>query len=174
MPLTQKVPWKNQRSQLLSRLISLSAIPVAAWMFVLPALAQDNTEPITLSGSAAQVQGVTAGDYSLTALAGRDRRRRLCLGYGSAEPNHTLVLSKPARRLQVTVESGGDTTLLIQGPQGIDCNDNPGRNQLNAAVDYSDWPEGTYRIWVGSFSRGDRLNYTLRISEPTPSDNSRR
>ncbi|MGI8935335.1 MAG: hypothetical protein ACR2FS_14805 [Phormidesmis sp.] len=174
MPLTQKIPWTNWRSLPLRRLVSLSAIPIAAWIFVLPAIAQENAEPITLSEGTAQVRGVTAGDYSLTALAGRDRRRRLCLGYGSAEPNHTLVLSNPARRLQVAVESGGDTTLLIQGPQGIDCNDNPVRNQLDAAVDYSDWPKGTYRIWVGSFSRGDRLNYTLRISEPTPSGNSRR
>lgn len=173
MPLTQRIPWTSWRSRPLRRLISLSVIPIAAGMFVLPAIAQDSAEPITLSGGTAQVQGVTAGDYSLTSLAGRDRRRRLCLGYGSADPNHTLVLSKPARRLQVAVESGGDTTLLIQGPQGIDCNDNPGRNQLDAAIGYADWPEGTYRIWVGSFSRSDRLNYTLRISEPAPSDYSR-
>lgn len=174
MPLTQKVPWLNWRSLPLRSLVSLSLIPIVAGLSVLPAIAQDNAESITLSGGTAQVRGVTAGDYSLTSLAGRDRRRRLCLGYGSADPNHTLVLSKPARRLQVAVESGGDTTLLIQGPQGIDCNDNPGRNQLDAAIDYADWPEGTYRIWVGSFSRSDRLNYTLRISEPTSSGNNRR
>lgn len=158
----------------IARILSLSVMPITAWMLAGPAIAQDNSEPITLTDGAAQVQGVSAADYSLTLLAGRDRRRRLCLGYGATQPSHTLVLSEPYPRLQIAVDSGGgDTTLLVQGPNGIDCNDNPGRNQRDAVVTDTDWPEGTYRIWVGSFNEGDRLNYTLEVSESAPSNDSR-
>ena len=131
------------------------------------AKADVNGEPITLTAGSAVVQGTTSGSDSLTQLAARDRRRKLCLGYANAEPNYILVLTEDQPRLQVAVNSnGGDTTLLIQGPSGIDCNDNARRGDRDAAVIDSDWPAGKYKIWVGSFSQGDQLNYTLRISEP--------
>jgi hypothetical protein len=125
-------------------------------------------EPITLTAGAAEVQGVTAdGDrtpQSLTQLASRDRRRKLCLGYSTTEPGHTFVLSENQPRLQVAVESEGrDTTLLIQGPRGIDCNDNARRGNRDAAITDSDWPAGTYQIWVGAFNPGDTIDYVLRI-----------
>jgi len=128
-------------------------------------------EPITLTAGSAVVQGTTSGSNSLTQLAARDRRRKLCLGYANAEPNHILVLTEDQPRLQVAVDSkGGDTTLLIQGPKGIDCNDNARRGDRDAAVIDSDWPAGRYQIWVGSFNPSDELNYTLRVSEPDSAD----
>ncbi len=128
-------------------------------------------EPITLMAGSAVVQGTTSGSDSLTQLAARDRRRKICLGYANAEPNHILVLTEDQPRLQVAINSnGGDTTLLIQGPRGINCNDNARRGDRDAAVIDSDWPAGRYQIWVGSFSQGNPLNYTLRVSEPDSVD----
>ena len=124
-------------------------------------------ESIVFTGAAAQAQGTTAGQYQLTQLAARDRHRKLCLGYGSRQPDHTLELSEAQARLRVAVNSdGGDTTLLIQGPWGIDCNDNRGRNQRDAAITDTNWPAGTYLIWVGGYNRGDRIDYQLNVSEP--------
>jgi hypothetical protein len=128
-------------------------------------------EPMTLTTGAAEVQGVTASrdraTQSMTQLASRDRRRKLCLGYATPEPSHVLVLSENQPRLQVAVDSeGSDTTLLIQGPRGIDCNDNAQRGDRDAAITDSDWPAGTYQIWVGAFNPGDAINYVLRIGAP--------
>ena len=128
-------------------------------------------EPITLTAGSAVVRGTTSGSDSLTQLAARDRQRKLCLGYANAEPNHILVLTEDQPRLQIAVDSsGGDTTLLIQGPKGIDCNDNARRGDRDAAIADSSWPAGKYQIWVGSFNQGNQLNYTLRISEPDSLD----
>jgi hypothetical protein len=127
--------------------------------------AQNAAQTMTLSAGQAQAQGTTAGSYSLNQLAARDRRRRLCLGYGDRQPSHTLVLTEAAPRLRVAVTSSGDTTLLIQGPDGIDCNDNYQGNP-DALVTGQNWPEGTYRIWVGAFEEGDQLNYELRVFDP--------
>ncbi|MGB3296949.1 MAG: hypothetical protein WBA76_01675 [Phormidesmis sp.] len=131
----------------------------------------DELAPMTLTAGEAIAQGTTSGRDSLTQLAARDRRRKICLGYANADPDHILILIDDQPRLQVAVDSsGGDTTLLIQGPKGIDCNDNARRGDRDAAVIDSDWPAGKYRIWVGSFSQGEQLNYTLRISEPDSVD----
>ena len=126
-------------------------------------LSQAPASPSRLRADGSEVQGTTAGSYSLTQLAARDRRRKLCLGYGTQDPSHLLELEADQGRLQIRVESGNDTTLLIQGPNGIDCNDNYTRDHRDAAITRSRWPAGLYRIWVGSFDQGDQVNYRLRV-----------
>ncbi|MEM9088191.1 MAG: hypothetical protein AAGC93_05545 [Cyanobacteria bacterium P01_F01_bin.53] len=124
-------------------------------------------EAMVFTGATVESQGTTVGQYQLTQLAARDRHRKLCLGYGARQPDHTLELSEEQARLRVAVNSdGGDTTLLIQGPWGIDCNDNRGRNQRDAAITDVNWPAGTYLIWVGGYNRGDRIDYQLSVAEP--------
>ena len=125
--------------------------------------------PINLIDEAIEVEGTTAGSDSFTQLASRDRRRKICLGFGDTQPDHTLILPREQPRLRISVDSEGqDTTLLIQGPRGIDCNDNYRRAHRDAGITDRNWPAGTYQIWVGSFNRGDRINYTLRIGPPQP------
>ena len=119
---------------------------------------------VTLTDEGVRFEGQTSGEYGLMRLAGRDRRRRLCLGYGSQDPDHVLVLSEAVNRLSLVVESEGDTTLLVEGPRGIDCNDNYQRNSRDAAVRGGQWPAGTYRIWVGAFEQGERIDYELTVS----------
>lgn len=125
-----------------------------------------NGEPATLTEQGIQFEGQAGGDYSLMKLAGRDRRRRLCLGYGDENPDHVLILTGDMDRLSLSVMSEGDTTLLVDGPRGIDCSDNDRRNSRDAAVQEGAWPAGTYRIWVGAFERGDRIDYRLSVGEP--------
>ncbi|NJM96315.1 MAG: hypothetical protein HC800_03085 [Phormidesmis sp. RL_2_1] len=144
------------------------ALAFACWLgWAWPASA--DTITITLTQGEAEVRGVTAGSYNLTQLAARDRQRKVCLGYGSEQPDYSFVLTEARSRLRIAIDSNEeDTTLLVQGPRGIDCNDNARRGDRDAAIGGQDWPEGEYRVWVGSFNPGDRLDYILRIFEPTP------
>ncbi|MGB3766093.1 MAG: hypothetical protein WA947_06000 [Phormidesmis sp.] len=132
---------------------------------IAPAVVSAKDNSATLTAQGVQFEGTTGGDYNLMRLAGRDRRRRLCLGYGDEAPDHVLVLPEAVERLSVSVMSDGDTTLLIDGPKGIDCDDNARRGSRDAAVKDANWPAGTYRIWVGAFERGDRIDYKLSVSE---------
>ena len=144
------------------------AIALVSTIALLPASAQvlvpSSSESVTLTEEGIQFEGTTAGEYGLMRLAGRDRRRRLCLGYGSEQPSHILVLTEDTNQLSMSVTSDGDTTLLVEGPKGIDCNDNYRRDSRDAALRDGNWPAGTYRIWVGAFEQGDRLNYKLLVS----------
>jgi len=144
---------------------------LAAVLAPAPVNAEDSA-PIMLDAEAAdipaEVQGITAGRNSLTQMAARDRRRKVCLGYAAVDPNHTLILTADRPHLRIAVDSGGkDTTLLIRGPRGIDCNDNRSRGYLDAAITARDWPAGTYQIWVGSFHQGEQITYRLRIFDPS-------
>lgn len=137
------------------------------------ARANDGAEAIRLQNGTAEVRGVTAGERSLAEIAGRDRRRKVCLGYAAVEPDHTLILTQPQPRLRIAVSSEGqDTTLLISGPRGIDCNDNYRREHRDAAVTARNWPAGEYLIWVGAFEEGELINYQLRITNPSNGANS--
>jgi hypothetical protein len=60
------------------------------------------------------------------------------------------------------VESEADTTLVIQGPGGVWCNDdNQGKNPAIAG----DWLAGEYRVWIGSYRPSDVPNYDLYIRD---------
>lgn len=145
--------------------VSLTAITLVALWLSRPVTASET--PITLTAGEAEIQGVTGGSLSFLELAARDRRRKLCLGYGRRNPDYILELTARQPHLRIAVESnGGDTTLLIQGPRGIDCNDNYRREHQDAAVTTENAPAGTYRIWVGAFNQGEQLNYILRVFDP--------
>ncbi len=122
---------------------------------------------IALTAGETEAQGTTGGSFSFLQLAARDRHRKLCLGYGTSDPDYVLELTEAYPHLRIAVDSnGGDTTLLIQGPRGIDCNDNYRRDHRDAAVTDENWPTGTYRIWVGAFNQGEQLDYRLRVFDP--------
>ena len=155
--------------RLASLIVGVGAIALTSALGAAGAIAQvlvpADSEPAMLTEQGIQFEGTTGGDYSLMRLAGRDRRRRLCLGYGNGKPDHVLILTEDMNRLSLSVTSGGDTTLLVDGPRGIDCSDNDRRNSRDAAVQDGTWPAGTYRIWVGAFERGDRIDYKLLVNE---------
>lgn len=166
--------WKRgalKRGVLSVGVLAMGFLGCGLWGASLPALAAEGTPnggAIRLQNGVAEVRGVTSGERSLAEMAGRDRRRKVCLGYAAAEPDHTLILTQPQPRLRIAVSSEGqDTTLLVEGPRGIDCNDNYRREHRDAAVTARNWPAGEYRIWVGAFDEGDLINYRLRITNPS-------
>jgi hypothetical protein len=111
--------------------------------------------------------GFTGGSYSLSAIRNRDRDKNACIGFADPSPDHIMVLEKDFPRLKIQVNSGKDTTLLIQGPddQTIRCGDDTGKKK-DASIDSSNWKKGTYRIWVGAFNPGVKFNYSLSVQQP--------
>ncbi len=135
----------------------------------LPALAQTaNFGEITVASGFGSVdsQGTTAGFFGLSNIVSRDRAGNLCLGYADTDPDYILTVQQDFEQLTLTVDSGEDTTLLVQGPNDntIRCNDNASRRNTDAQI-IDQWQVGTYRIWVGSFDAQQRHNYVLTVSE---------
>lgn len=136
-----------------------------------PVLAQSaNSEAITISAyppTDASATGRIVGSYSLANIASTDQAGNLCAGYADTNPDHILTLEGDFPSLTVTVDSGQDTTLLIQGPDdnSIRCGQDISRSNLDAQVVDNNWRAGTYRIWVGAHDQGQRFSYSLSVEE---------
>lgn len=136
-----------------------------------PVMAQSaNFDGIQLSAyppSVTSVDGRTVGSYALSNIASNDANGNLCTGYADTNPDHILSLEGNFPSLTVTVDSGQDTTLLIQGPDDntVRCGQDISRRDLDAMVTGEDWGAGTYRIWVGAHGQGERFSYTLTVTE---------
>lgn len=149
----------KSHSFLLGALASLVAIS--------PGLAQSaNFGSVTVGSSGGSVEGYTAGFFSLSNIAGRDRNGNICAGYADETPDHIMVLQQDMPSLSVQVNSGGnDTTLLIQGPGGsVRCGQDTDRRNPDARVADEGWSAGSYRVWVGTHAQGQQYNYRLIVS----------
>jgi hypothetical protein len=136
-----------------------------------PVLAQTpNFGSLTLapnfSPEKATVNGTTAGSFSLTSLKNKDIHNRPCIGYGSSNPDHVIVLQKGFSHLRLQVNSRGkDTTLVVEGPDGnFRCGDDSSGSK-DASIDDSNWKAGRYLVWVGSIESGPRYDYTLSVQK---------
>lgn len=97
---------------------------------------------------------------SAAAIGGR------CAGFVSSAPNVVLDWdSADEGFLRIFVESEGDTTLVINGPDGEWYCDDDGHYALNPRVDFEAASPGEYSIWVGSFYQGEGLEATINITE---------
>ncbi|NEQ21659.1 MAG: hypothetical protein F6K28_21075 [Microcoleus sp. SIO2G3] len=156
----------------MQRLYGGGVIALIAALSATPVLSQAaNFDNLSLAPgfpkAAGQVSGYTGGGYSLSSIANSDRNKKPCIGFGDPTPDHIMVLEQDFSNLSVLVNTGGkDTTLVVQGPndQTVRCGDDTGSSK-DASVQGSNWSAGTYRIWVGSFESGQRLNYTLTVRE---------
>ncbi|WP_071189392.1 hypothetical protein [Trichormus sp. NMC-1] len=140
-------------------------------MMAIPAAAQTaNFGTLKLSPGFQPAQGTgtgyTGGSYSLSAMSNRDRDKKACIGFADPNPDHILILEKDFDSLKILVNSGGDTTLFIKGPDDgtIRCGDDTGKSKDASVID-KQWTRGTYRIWVGTFNPGVKRNYTLRVEQ---------
>jgi hypothetical protein len=148
-------------------------LALLATLGVAPVLAQSaNFDSLTLSAGFSPadgtVQGYTQGSFSLSSVANRDRSNNLCVGFADTTPDHILVLEQDFSQLTLQVDSGGgDTTLLVQGPDDgtVRCGDDTSRNNTDASIQDSEWTAGTYKVWVGAFESGVRYDYTLTVRE---------
>ncbi|MEM6252201.1 MAG: hypothetical protein AAF821_04700 [Cyanobacteria bacterium P01_D01_bin.156] len=119
---------------------------------------------LALGFVSAQMNGQTVGSYGLANIASRDSTGEFCLGYADRAPDHTFTLEQDFAQLTIAVDSGADTTLLVQGAGTIRCNDNASRQNRDALVQ-GGFSKGTYNVWVGAFDQEGRHRYNLTIAE---------
>ncbi|EKQ70642.1 hypothetical protein OsccyDRAFT_0943 [Leptolyngbyaceae cyanobacterium JSC-12] len=141
---------------------------IAIAILPLSAIAQESNFgklALNTSNPSGTVTGSTGGTTSLPAIvSNRDRHNKPCLGFGDPRPDHVLVLQQPFPSLSVRVRSSADTTLVIQGPDGIvRCGDATSSNKKDAVITDSNWPAGIYKVWVGTANPGTQRDYTLTV-----------
>lgn len=75
-------------------------------------------------------------------------------------PDHVVTVTRGFNNLSASVESDGDVTLVVEGPDGNYCSDDV--NGLMPVIS-GDWPAGTYNIWIGDFVGDGRGAYRYRL-----------
>ncbi len=87
-----------------------------------------------------------------------------CRGFISGTPNYNISYTGGGTQLRIFFSSPGDTTLIVQKPDGtFACNDDfPGT--LNPLIDIANPAAGNYTIWVGTYTQGETLNGNLFIT----------
>ncbi len=91
-----------------------------------------------------------------------------CRGNVSRAPDVILNFRNPHAFLRFFAESDGDTTLVINDPNGRwICNDDGAGTGLNPMIDIQNPAAGQYDIWIGSYDRSANHRATLSITELT-------
>jgi hypothetical protein len=115
-----------------------------------PAFAQTMAQ--TPLSSTVEVRGTSGGPQASSC------------GQIASSPNQRLQVTEPFASIDISVQSSGDYTLFIQGPNGF--------SECVLAHDFSDGTiespgvlnQGTYEIYVGNRS-GASQPFTLRIQQ---------
>lgn len=119
-----------------------------------PGFVPDPHEVSVVAGGSVDVGG---GDYGSE-----------CTGYAAVAPDVRLNWGDDGDLLRILFEasdSGDDTTLIVNTPDGRWlCNDDGG-SSLNPLIEINDAGAGRYDIWIGSYTDGDYINGTLKITE---------
>ena len=119
-----------------------------------PGFVPDPHEISVVAGGSVDVAG---GDYGSE-----------CTGYAAVAPDVRLNWGSDSGLLRILFEaddSGEDTTLIVNTPDGRWlCNDDGG-SSLNPLIEMSAGQSGRYDIWIGSYNDGDYISGTLKITE---------
>ena len=150
------------------RLLAVAAS--AAAIFAIPAAAQNiNGNPNY--GTVNLRTGFTPDPRVVPVVSGGNidasRIRGDCRGFISSSPDVRLVFNTRGNLpLIISVASGADTTLVVNGPDGrFLCDDDGGVNGLNPSIRINRPRSGRYEIWVGSYRAGSNDRARLNISE---------
>lgn len=148
----------------------IAAGALVAGLFTGVALAQDYNQPPSY-GSVSLSAGFTPDPYTVNLQSGGaiDASSRLggsCRGYVANAPDFRLNYSAGSSfPLILSVNSGSDTTLVVNGPDGRwYCDDDGGAN-LNPSLRFNSPMSGQYDIWVGTYASSSLQSATLYISE---------
>ena len=145
-----------------------TAAAVAALAAAGSATAQDWRLPANY-GAVTLYSGFTPDPFTVNVVAGGQINAgnsvsASCRGWISGAPDVELTYSAGSLPLIISVNSGSDTTLVINGPDGRWYCDDDGGEGLNPSLRWGSPPSGTYDIWVGSYN-GQGASATLSISE---------
>ena len=133
-----------------------------------------NAAPI--HGSTTLVEGFLPDPHTVSVLAGGpiDADQGLgglvvaegyCSGYVTQAPSYELNYEAGESPLYIAATSFGDTTLVVNAPDGAwYCNDDAGMG-VNSELVFTDPQSGVYDIYVGTFGGETGLDAELTISE---------
>jgi len=89
-----------------------------------------------------------------------------CTGFISDSPDVRLVYASGNYPLMISVQSGVDTTLVVNAPDGQwYCDDDGGNIGTNPSVQFTNPMSGRYEIWVGTYGSASLAPAQLQISE---------
>lgn len=110
----------------------------------------------------------SGGDVDIASyLTGPD-----CEGYATSAPDFRVNWTGNSQRLSFFFISDGDTTMVINEPDGDwYCADDTG-NTFHPDLTFRSPEEGQYDIWIGSFDSDDFVNGTLYVTEGSLDPNS--
>lgn len=118
-----------------------------------------NQNTITQSLSVEGLSGGTVAALEITQT--ENTATGSCDGFTRRQPNHILKLESFFKFLRLEVESSADTTIMVQGPGGIWCNDDT--HNTNPVIE-GEWQSGLYKVWVGSYRASSTNNYRIKIT----------
>lgn len=123
-------------------------------------------------GSATLAAGFTPDPHALHLVSGGETDVSYiggeCAGHAAIAPDYRLFWSGSSDELRFffVADDGGDTTLLINRPDGSwICNDDATGGTLDPMVELYDPAPGQYDIWVGSYHAGSFVGGSLYITE---------
>ena len=155
------------RGQIMIRTLLVTAAATAA--FTSAGWAQDYGQDPTY-GSVSLSSGFTPDPYTVDLQSGGsiDAESRLggdCRGYVANAPDFSVNYTSGSFPLIFSVDSGSDTTLVINGPDtNWYCDDDSGEG-LNPSVRFDNPASGRYDVWVGTYSSSELRDATLNVSE---------
>ena len=131
-----------------------------------PSLAQSRSKRITLGDRVDPnpliVRGISGGELEATDIVDTEGTTTgFCNGFVENRPNHILVLKNFFEFLKIEVDSSTDTTIIIEGPGGVWCNDDS--DNANPAIE-GQWQPGRYKIWIGSYQEDIDYGYQIKIT----------
>lgn len=81
-----------------------------------------------------------------------------CVGYINQQPVATVDWTGDAPFVETFFVSDSDPTLVVLTPDGqLLCNDDADEHLLDPVIEISEPVTGTYRIWVGSYAKGQLI-----------------
>jgi hypothetical protein len=128
--------------------------------------AQDGTAPPDLTAPAAYADvrlspNPALDPFLVTIIAtGQTPASSLgdCTGYVPLTPSATLTVDGDQAALNIFFKSESDAVLAVIGPDGYArCNDDASNETLDPFVSFDGAMAGTYVVFVGTFTQGDRI-----------------
>ena len=128
-------------------------------------LARNITLDHQMNPNPMMINGMSGGSLEAIAVVKtKETSTGPCNGLVNREPNHILILKTFFEFLKIEVESSIDTTILVQGPGGVWCNDD--YNDFNPAIE-GQWQKGKYKLWIGSYEETSN-SYQIKITGKNP------
>jgi hypothetical protein len=91
-----------------------------------------------------------------------------CHGFTTSAPTFSVNYTSGAfSTLRFYFIGGGDTTMVINGPNGSYFCIDDSFGTLNPNLDFNTPASGRYDIWIGTFNAGGNISGTLSITENT-------